>query len=59
MMTYREFQLELERLHQQSESTRRAQKAEAFERIRGLINEFRLEPSALGLSEWKWAGSSK
>lgn len=53
-MTFRGFQAELERLHQEAERKRRKQKAEAFERIRALILEYQLEPSALGLAEWKW-----
>ena len=54
MTTYREFQAELERIHQQSESARRRQKAEAFERIRALIVEYALDPETLGLAAWKW-----
>lgn len=48
MTTFREFQAELERLHQQAESNRRKQKGEALERIRALIAEYRVEPADLG-----------
>ncbi len=50
MTTYREFQAELERLHQQSESLRRKQKGEALERIRALIAEYHVEPADLGFT---------
>ena len=49
MTTYREFQAELERLHQQAESTRRKEKGEALDRIRSLIVEYQLTPADLGL----------
>lgn len=54
MTTYREFQQELERLHQKSESERRKQKTDAFHRIKALIAEYGVPPSVLGLSAWKW-----
>ncbi len=54
MTTYREFQQELERLHQKSESERRKQKADAFDRIRALVDEYDVPPHVLGLSAWKW-----
>jgi DNA-binding protein H-NS len=50
MTTYREFQAELQRLHQQTESVRRKEKGEALDRIRSLIVEYRLTPSDLGLA---------
>ncbi len=50
MTSYREFQAELERLHQQSESLRRKQKGEALEQIRALIAEYRVEPADLGFT---------
>lgn len=49
MTTYREFQQELERLHQKAESARRIEKGEALARIRSLIIEYQLLPSDLGL----------
>lgn len=49
MTTYREFQAELERLHQQAETARRKEKGEVLERIRALIVEYQLLPSDLGL----------
>ena len=48
--TYREFQDELERLHQQAETARRKEKGEALARIRALIVEYQLLPSDLGLT---------
>jgi len=48
--TYREFQIELERLHQQAERVRLSEKAAALDRIRALIVEYRLLPSDLGFS---------
>lgn len=51
MTSYREFQAELERLHQQAESARRREKGEALERIRALILEYRLLPSDLGFTD--------
>ena len=50
MTTYREFQEELQRLHQKSEAVRRVEKAAALERIRALIVEYRLLPSELGFT---------
>lgn len=50
MTTYREFQAELERLHQQAEVERRREKGAALERIRALILEYRLLPSDLGFA---------
>jgi DNA-binding protein H-NS len=47
--TCREFQDELERLHQQAEMARRKEKGEALARIRELIIEYQLLPSDLGL----------
>ena len=56
MTTYREFQAELERIYQQSESDRRRAKAEAFRRIRELVIDYQLEPGVIGLVAWKWDG---
>jgi DNA-binding protein H-NS len=50
MSKYREFQAELERLHQQSETARRREKAEALARIRALIDEYALDASDLGIA---------
>ena len=49
MTTYREFQAELAKLHQQAEAARRIEKAAALDRIRALIIEYRLLPKDLGL----------
>lgn len=54
MTTYREFQAELERLYQQSEKERRTLKAEAYHRIRALVDEYQVPPDMFGLVAWKW-----
>lgn len=48
MISLREFQAELERLHQQSETTRRRAKGEALARIRALMDEWELDVADLG-----------
>ena len=50
MSTFREFQEELERLHRQSESTRRQAKGAALEQIRMLIAEYDLTLDELGFT---------
>ena len=55
MRAFREFQAELEKLHQQSERTRRAEKAAAVERIRSLIAEYGMLPEELAGA---WQGMS-
>ena len=50
MTTFREFQNELERLHQQSESVRRQAKGAALEKIRAWIAEYDLTLDELGLT---------
>ena len=49
MTSYREFQAELQRLHEQAERARRSEKSAALEQIRSLIAEYQLSPSELGL----------
>lgn len=49
MTSYREFQAELQKLHEQAERARRAEKSAALEKIRALIVEYELLPSDLGL----------
>ena len=49
MTGFREFQAELERLHQQAETARRQEKRAALDKIRALITEYDLQPSDLGL----------
>ena len=49
MTSLREFQAELERLHQQSETKRRQDKREALETIRALIAEWNIQPEELGI----------
>ena len=49
MTSYREMQAELERLHQESERTRRIEKGKALEKIRALIAEYDLQPGELGI----------
>lgn len=50
MTTFREFQAELERLHQSAERTRLEEKRAALERIKALIAEYDLQPSELGFT---------
>lgn len=50
MTTYREFQIELERLHHQAERARLAEKSAVIDRIRALIVEYQLLPSDLDLA---------
>ncbi len=47
MRAFREFQAELEKLHQQSEKSRRVDKASAIERIRFLVAEYGMLPDEL------------
>lgn len=49
MTSYREFQAELQKLHEQAERARRAEKSAALEQIRALIAEYDLQLSDLGL----------
>lgn len=49
MTSYREFQAELQRLHEQAERARRAEKSAALEKIRSLIAEYDLSSADLGL----------
>jgi len=56
--TYREFQAELQRLHEQAESARRQEKAAALERIRALIVEYQLLPSDFGFAGSRRSKSS-
>ncbi len=51
MTSYREFQAELERLHQDAERARRSEQRAALETIRALIVEYELLPSDLGFDE--------
>jgi len=53
MTTYREFQEELQKLHQKAEAARRMEKAAALDQIRALIIEYRLLPSDLGFGSAK------
>ncbi len=48
MTSYKTFQAELERLHQESERTRRAEKRDALNRILALVAEYRIELEDLG-----------
>lgn len=47
MRAFREFQAELEKLHQQSERTRRADKAAAIARIGSLVADHGIRPEEL------------
>jgi hypothetical protein len=49
MTTYREFQSELERLHQDQERDRRRDKALAIARIKAMIAEYQLTADELDL----------
>ncbi len=49
MTSYREFQAELQKLHEQAERARRSEKATALEQIRALIAEYELSAADLGL----------
>ncbi len=51
MTGFREFQAELERLHQQAETARRQEKRAALQKIRALIAEYDLQASDLGLDD--------
>jgi DNA-binding protein H-NS len=50
MTTYQELQRELERLHQQAQRTRLAEKSAALARIKALIDEYQLTPADLGFA---------
>jgi DNA-binding protein H-NS len=55
MHAFREFQAELEKLHQQSERSRRIERAAAVERIRALIADCAILPEELARA---WEGTA-
>lgn len=50
MTGYKEFQVELENLHQQAEQTRRSEQRAVLDRIKALMVEYELLPSDLGFA---------